>query len=78
MSKSKYHPDEKTSIDPAFFERSRPPFKLSTFMYNKKDGTYFGRTTESWGKNKYAERVNEKVMKMTDLNCSISAADCLE
>lgn len=51
MSKSKYNPEEKTSIDPAFFDRShQEPFKLSKFIHNKKDGTYFGRTTDSWGK----------------------------
>lgn len=54
MSKSKYNPDEKTSIDPAFFDRSQQePFSISKFIYNKKDGSYFGRTTESWGKHKH-------------------------
>lgn len=50
MSKIKHNPEEKTSIDPAFFDQRQQPFNLSAFIYNKKEGTYFGRTTDSWGK----------------------------
>lgn len=50
MSKTKYDPEEKKSVDPAFFDRQPDPFKLSRFIYNKKEGSYCGRTPESWGK----------------------------
>lgn len=48
MSKRKFT-EEKTSIDPAFFETPKP----KTFMqniYDKKEGTVLGRNAKSWGK----------------------------
>lgn len=53
MSKEKYIDDsqEKKSINSAFFDGPRPePFRLSRFIYNKREGTVLGRNTESWGK----------------------------
>lgn len=40
----------KHSVDPAFFETHEKPFKWSRFVHNRKEGTYFGRTPDSWGK----------------------------
>lgn len=54
----------KKQVDPAFFETQEvPPFKWSRFVHNKKEGTYFGRTPNSWGKTFR----NEKPMTENDL-----------
>lgn len=47
---------KKHAVDPAFFETQQKPFKLSRFIHNKKDGTYCGRTPDSWGKKKCCSR----------------------
>lgn len=51
MSKEKYGSEklERPEIDPAFFDH-REKFKLSRFVYNKREGTVLGRDTESWSK----------------------------
>lgn len=44
---------KKQSIDPAFFDNPQPePFKWSKFLHNKKEGTYLGRSPNSWGKKR--------------------------
>lgn len=53
MTKEKYFDDsqDKKSINSAFFDSPQPePFKLTRFIYNKREGTVLGRNTESWGK----------------------------
>lgn len=55
MSKEKYFDDsqDKKSVNSAFFDGPRQEkFKLSRFIYNKREGTVLGRNTESWGKIK--------------------------
>ena len=41
-----------TAFTPTEFQFYSPKEKqsLGTFIYNSKDGTYFGRTPKSWGK----------------------------
>lgn len=48
MSKEKYahEKQEKYSVDPAFFDQQKRPFQF----YNKKEGTFLGRDSKSWGK----------------------------
>lgn len=50
IAKEKYG-SHQPQIDPSFFERRKPPpFKLTRFIYNQKDGKFLGRDSESWGK----------------------------
>lgn len=46
---------KKRQIDPAFFDTQPRPFKLARFLHNKKEGTYLGRTPDSWGKESAEE-----------------------
>lgn len=48
---------KKQQIDPAFFDTQPKPFKLGRFLHNKKEGTYLGRTPNSWGKNNTEENI---------------------
>lgn len=80
MSKSKHIPEEKTSIDPAFFDRfHKEPFSLAKFIHNSKEGTYFGRTKESWGKkidgNNCGSRFGEFEKKIVSWNTARSVGD---
>ena len=55
MTKEKYFDDsqDKKSVNSAFFDGSRhEPFKLTRFIYNRREGTVLGRNSESWGKIK--------------------------
>lgn len=48
MSKRKFT-EEKTTIDPEFFETPKQkPFMQ--ILYDKKEGTVLGRNAKSWGK----------------------------
>lgn len=50
MIKEKEAYKKNREIDPAFFDTQPKPFKLARFLHNKKEGTYLGRTPDSWGK----------------------------
>lgn len=52
----------KKQVDPAFFETQEPPFRWSRFVHNRKEGTYFGRTPNSWGK-KFEMRKKKSLLK---------------
>lgn len=45
------------TVDSAFFDTHKKPFRLSRFIHNKKEGTYLGRTPDSWGKNHFRENL---------------------
>lgn len=50
MYKDKYESQMK-SENSAFFDRPRSkPFRITEFIYNKREGTVLGRNTESWSK----------------------------
>lgn len=47
---SQKHEKVEDPSDPFFIRTPPPPFKLSTFLYNSKEGQFLGRTGSSWGK----------------------------
>lgn len=50
LKMSQKHEKVEDPSDPFFIRTPPPPFKLSTFLYNSKEGTILGRTGSSWGK----------------------------